>query len=127
MIKLKDLIKEIEEEDLGDLENDREARLQAIRNRLANTTPQAGSLLSFTDDELKQGFKTGPKGEIIYTPNLTNMKTQLVKYKKDIRPYTYDSDERIANLSSALYKAFGKLDGALSKLRDLIELKKRNM
>jgi hypothetical protein len=111
----------VNEEDLS-----REDRLNQIRSTFANAPLKGGSLSSFSDEEIKKGFKVNPSGEIMYTPKIVHIKTQINKFKKEIRPYMYDTDTRVAELSSALYQAFIRIESALSKLRDLIELKKRN-
>jgi hypothetical protein len=112
MIKLTDLIKE---------EDDIQSKLQAAR--AAADASGKGSLLSFSDQELKQGFKKDDQGNIIYVPKIANIRKELVKYKKELRPFKYDDDPNIVNISEALQKILGRADKLLSMLSDNVKLK----
>jgi hypothetical protein len=118
MIKLIDIINEVED--------DIQAKLQAARAAVEPTKTR--NSLAFSDEELKQGFKKDPRtGDIQYVPKIVNIKSQLMKYKKEIRPFTYDDDEKIEAYSKEICKNLNIMDSMLSTLRDLIELKKRSI
>jgi hypothetical protein len=110
MIKLIDLLKEEN--------NDRAAKLKAAR--AAATSVET----NFSDEDIKKGFKTGPEGEVTYIPKIPVIKNQMAKYKKDLRPFKYDNDQKVATVSKEIYETFNYLDRLLSRLRDMVELKK---